>query len=228
MENCVSGAGDLMLLNLWGSDAKDVSIQVRQNTMVGAGLVLGIDQPRMPSGERPICVDFSANVANCAGPGHRAVLRFDQWHLEPLLSTQGAEEHLRALVALHEQHNVYAAGTRMLHHGQIGKSGFSHFAASQGKDLADWNRFWTQTDTGSTEGVVRFQGGDLFQRTLTNPQKLTPDDFRLRTDSPGYRAGHDGKDLGADVDLVGPGPAYERWKQSPEYQEWLKETGQMK
>ena len=226
MENCVSGAGDLMLLNRWGSDAKDVSIQVRQNTTVGACLVLGIDQARMPSGERPIRVDFSANVTNCAGPDHRAVLRFDQVNLEPLLSTQGAEELLRALVALHEQHNIYAAGTRMLHHGQIGKSGFSHLAASQGKDLADWKRFWTQTDTGSTEGVICFQGGDLFQRTLTNPQKLTPDDFRLRADSAGYRAGPDGKDLGADVELVGPGAAYERWKWTAEYQEWLKDSGQ--
>ena len=42
------------------------------------------------------------------------------------------------------------------------------------------------------------------------------------------RAGRDGKDLGADVDLVGPGAAYARWKNTPEYQEWLKETGQMK
>jgi hypothetical protein len=24
-----------------------------------------------------------------------------------------------------------------------------------------------------------------------------------------------------DVDLVGPGPAYERWKKTPEYQRWL-------
>jgi hypothetical protein len=228
MENCVTCAGDLMSLSLWGSDTKDVSIQVRQNTTVGDCLVLGIDQSQMPSGETPIRVDFSANVTNCAGPGHRAVLRFDQVNLEPFLSAQGAEELLRAVVALHEQHNVYAAGTRMLHHGQISKSGFSHLAASQGKDLADWNRFWTQTDTGSTEGVVRFQGGDVFQRTLTNPQKITPDDFRLRPDSPGYRAGPDGKDLGADVDLVGPGPAYERWKKTPEYQQWLNGTGQLR
>jgi hypothetical protein len=28
------------------------------------------------------------------------------------------------------------------------------------------------------------------------------------------------------VDLVGPGAAYERWKKTPEYQQWLKDTGQ--
>jgi hypothetical protein len=50
----------------------------------------------------------------------------------------------------------------------------------------------------------------------------------VSSDSPGYRAGKDGKDLGADVDLVGPGPAYERWKKTPAYQQWLKDTAQVK
>jgi len=39
-------------------------------------------------------------------------------------------------------------------------------------------------------------------------------------------AGKGGEDLGADVDLIGYGPAYERLKKTPEYQEWLKETKQ--
>jgi len=54
----------------------------------------------------------------------------------------------------------------------------------------------------------------------------TPEHFRLGPDSAGYRAGPYGKDL-ADVDLVGPGEAYERWKKTPEYQQWLEETGQL-
>jgi len=29
-------------------------------------------------------------------------------------------------------------------------------------------------------------------------------------------------------DLVGPGAAYERWKKTLEYQQWLKDTGQFK
>ena len=51
---------------------------------------------------------------------------------------------------------------------------------------------------------------------------------RLRAGRPGDKAGKDGKHLGADEDLVGPGPAYERWKTTSEYQDWLKEIGQMK
>jgi hypothetical protein len=55
-----------------------------------------------------------------------------------------------------------------------------------------------------------------------------PVDFRLADDSPAKGAGKDGIDLGADLDLVGPGAAYERWKQTPAYQQWLKDTGQVK
>ena len=78
------------------------------------------------------------------------------------------------------------------------------------------------------EVIARFKGGDLVAKFAADSAKLTPDDFRLRADSPGYRAGDDGKDLGADVDLVGPGAAYERWKMTPAYQQWLVETGQIK
>jgi hypothetical protein len=63
---------------------------------------------------------------------------------------------------------------------------------------------------------------------VTAAETVTPNHFRLRPDSAGFRAGKDGKDLGPDIDLVGPGPAYERWKKTPEYQQWLKETGQQK
>jgi hypothetical protein len=92
------------------------------------------------------------------------------------------------------------------------------------KDIDEWNRFWGAVEVGSLEGRARFQGGSLLERT--DLDQLTPDDFQLRPDSPGYRAGPDGKDLGADVDLLGPGAPYERWKTTPDYQEWLKETNQ--
>ena len=60
----------------------------------------------------------------------------------------------------------------------------------------------------------------------TAPDQITLDDFRLRADSAGYHAGGDGKDLGADIDRVGPGKAYDDWKRTPDYEQWLKETHQ--
>ena len=94
------------------------------------------------------------------------------------------------------------------------------------KRLDEWRQFSGSAERGCIQGSVKFQGGDLLARAATAPEQLTPEDFRLRPDSAGYRAGPDGKDLGADIDLVGPGPAYERWKKTPAYQEWLSSTGQ--
>jgi serine/threonine protein kinase len=95
------------------------------------------------------------------------------------------------------------------------------------KALEEWRRLWTLPDSHVISGVPRFCG-DIRSKLAAAPGEITPDDFRLGAGSLGYRAGKDGKDLGADVDLVGPGAAYERWKTLPEYQEWLKETGQQK
>lgn len=96
------------------------------------------------------------------------------------------------------------------------------------QDIAAWDRLWNIQPPGSLTGLPKYQGGDVYAIANSGSERLKPDDFRLRPDSPGYRAGKDGKDLGADIDLVGPGAAYERWKKMPEYQQWLKETGQRK
>ena len=41
------------------------------------------------------------------------------------------------------------------------------------------------------EGTIRFQGGDLLAKMELASEKVTPEDFRLRPDSAGYRAGKD-------------------------------------
>jgi hypothetical protein len=93
----------------------------------------------------------------------------------------------------------------------------TNLEASAGLDT--WNRLWEQPEEDSRAGVAKFKGG-------ADPRQFAAaggaDSWRLMLDSPGYRAGKDNHDLGADVDLLGPGPAYERWKQTPEYQQWLK------
>jgi hypothetical protein len=88
--------------------------------------------------------------------------------------------------------------------------------------LGAWNGLWQKPEEGTQTATPRFQGGDGegWQAAMREP-----DYWRLATDSPGKGAGEGGRDLGADVGLVGPGPAYERWKQTPEYRQWLKDTG---
>jgi hypothetical protein len=130
-------------------------------------------------------------------------------------------DFLRSSLSWKDNRNQFSPGSSIFSAWSYGD-----FSADGIKDLAEWNRFWRQDDSRCESGKVRYRGGDLLSRAEKAPEELTPEDFCLRPDSPGYRAGPDGKDLGANVDLVGPGAAYERWKKTPEYQKWLKEMGQ--
>jgi serine/threonine protein kinase len=95
--------------------------------------------------------------------------------------------------------------------------------------LAGWKQFWDDQEAGCVEGGrIRYIGGDVRDKASNTPEQLTPEDFRLHPESVGHAAGPNNEDLGADVDMVGPGPAYDRWKKTPEYQEWRKRTGQAK
>ena len=92
------------------------------------------------------------------------------------------------------------------------------------KTLADWGKLLGGKSIRSIQGNATFAGGDLFAKPLL---ELKTADFRLAKGSPGQGVLRGGKDLGADVDLVGPGEAYERWKKTPAYQEWRKQTEEL-
>jgi hypothetical protein len=94
--------------------------------------------------------------------------------------------------------------------------------ASSGLDT--WNRLWERPEEGSRAATAKLKGGTGPHHSAAARET---DYWRLLPDSPGHRAGKDSRDLGADVDLLGPGPAYERWKKTPAYWQWLKDTGQL-
>jgi len=228
IDNCVCAIGGIGF-GPADPDVRDVTIEVRNNTLVGNCLNLTLFfKPNLPGAgeaDRPLRLVFSGNVARWDMMSrNQAFLFFHQAQFQEPLPAAQAEAFLPHLVTLDEKQNVYRTGTPMLRL----VTDWKPLEGTRGQDLADWNRFWGQKNTGSVEGEIRFQGGDLTARARSAPENLTAEDFRLRADSAGYRAGPDGKDLGADVDLVGPGAAYERWKKTPEYQVWLKNTGQQR
>src|SRR5262249_33458852 len=96
------------------------------------------------------------------------------------------------------------------------------------KRLEDWNKYWPEPETGSAQGQAGWTRADVLTRLRDAPDQLRAEQFRLAPGSPGKGAGEGGRDLGADVDQVGPGAAYERWKRTPEYQQWLKDTGHVR
>jgi hypothetical protein len=94
------------------------------------------------------------------------------------------------------------------------------------KAVATWQKFWGRGEPGSLQGPVTFTGGDLPGRARSAALKLDARAFQLLPESTGHAATKEGRDLGADVELVGPGEAFERWRKTPDYQQWLKATGQ--
>ena len=129
-----------------------------------------------------------------------------------MLPPAEAEASLLRLLTWHGERNLYAVGSTFVMDADAKQQ-----PPPVRKAWRNGSSSGEPAEAGSMEGRVRYQGGDLLSRTGAALDKLTAEDFRLRPDSAGYRAGKDGKDLGADVDLVGPGPAYERRK-TPEYQ----------
>jgi hypothetical protein len=140
-----------------------------------------------------------------------------------------AEEQLLRLLDWRDRGNVYHKGSTSVDWTVLPHV-FEPAAVLPlvGETPADWRKLWKDPQAALTDGRIRYQGGDVLARVIATPDQLRPEDFRLRPDSAGYRAGKDGKDLGADLDLVGPGPAYERWKKTRAYQKWRQDTGQLR
>jgi serine/threonine protein kinase len=223
IQNCV-------YWNRWGATGstyddpaqlRDISFQIERSTFVGPhsfGVPL---RGPLPQASQPIRLKVTRCVFDCP-----RALTFDQTRKFPdkaaALEPAEAESMLLRRLQWQGEQNLFAVGSTAVGWSVNAKPQSPHGP----KSLEEWKQFWGTSETDSLEGRIRFQGGNLSSRSDADLDRLTPDDFRLRADSPGYRAGPDGKDLGADVDLVGPGPAYERWKKTPEYQQWLKDTGQ--
>jgi hypothetical protein len=230
-ENCLHRTGHCAISPYYDDAAlHDVSIQIKRSTFVSKTTSLWFICQRPVPGpsdrsqaSQPIRLEVSESIFDAP-----IVLAFEQSRqlLEKAAVPEPAETEaaLLRLLEWRGERNVFATGSTSVWLSAEGKR-----QTPRGpKNLEEWKAFWGAAETDSLEGRLRFQGGDLLSRTGADLDQLTPDDFRLRPDSAGYRAGPDGKDLGADVDLVGPGPAYERWKKTPEYQQWVKETGQVK
>jgi hypothetical protein len=217
IENCVfTGA---IFLNYRGAELgpTPARVELRRNTIVaGYGLRLDFGAvPHRPPSESigpAVRIHAAGNVID----GSRALLMLNQSGLSQPLSPAEAQALLRSFCDWREEHNVYRLGSGGL------QSCVRHVPIAPPDALAEWELFWGLSDTGTIHGAIRFQGRARFDRTEELDQ-VTPNDFRLGLNSAGYRAGSDGEDLGANVDYVGPGKAYERWKQEPDYRRWLAE-----
>ena len=233
VENCVQVGGALVSCGAFNGDARDAAVQIRRCSLIACVPVFCYfhTTPRDPDSGRTVRLLRAKVVESLIDSGQLLGVHRNPGFLdkENPLHDATAEDAIPRLISWHGTNNVHHrlgngppdAADAMIWWGS--PTGAQPVASVN--DLASWRKFWGSPETGCIQSEIRYQGGDLASRLTGGAVKLTPDDFRLRPDSAGYRARSDGKDIGADVDLLGPGPAYERWKKTPGYQQWLKERG---
>jgi serine/threonine protein kinase len=230
LDNCLQVGRISQSILFFGPAENALEIRITRNTVVSSVQPIHLFLKAAPSerdSAEPIRVDASGNVFDAV-----SVLQITQLQSfldkHRFLHPPEAAATLRRIAAWRDGENLYAVGGSSVHWNDANVHRNDTELGQGPKGLDDWKRFWGEPNAKSMEGRLRYHGGNLLYKVVADPDKLTPDDFRLRPDSAGYRAGKDAKDLGADVDLVGPGKAYERWKKTPDYQQWLKDTGQKK
>jgi hypothetical protein len=229
VENCLASTGWAgFVIHQNNSDARDVRMRVRRNTFVSTGVGLGYQANRPPKElikQRPdpkapeLRLEVTDNVI-ATGWSPWIALSDETKGDRNILSWREYLSLVPRLIALKDERNVYSNAP----------PAFLQIAAFRGdvpfhvavKDLDDWRKLWGVAKSTSVEGRVRFAGGDL--RKKGQEGQFVPADFRLAVGSPGQGVLPGGKDLGADVDKVGPGKPYDEWKKAPEYQEWQKKA----
>jgi hypothetical protein len=190
-----------------------VSVRLARSVL-GADLPVSVWVFTAPDAPAPIRLDASASIFDTL----RHILHFRHCVGDGPVPPGEAEALLRSLVSWNGQRNFYSEGIPLL---SLADKYRWLPPPHDLRSLADWKRFWESPETDSQQGRVHYQGGDLQWKARVTPGQVTPAGFRLHADSTG-------QGFGADVSLVGPGEAYERWKQTPEYQQWLKESWKIK
>jgi hypothetical protein len=218
----------------YADQVHQADIRLTRNTFAGGIAVpfgIGTVPEFVTSGSRPEAkrfrVEAENNIFAVTESPFLALPHAKEWREKPLAA--GAIKTLVAdLVEWRDRRNLYPPTVPFMMQQRPLPTGWGPLEPLVGSDqLAEWRKF-AGPDAATLCGAARFAGGDVGAQASPRaiPERVLPKHFRLLPQSPGSRAGKDGRDLGADVDLVGPGEAYERWKKTPEYQQWLKETGQ--
>jgi serine/threonine protein kinase len=146
---------------------------------------------------------------------------YDESGAGEALTRAEAQAFLRRLITWSEGHNAVSdASAPMTYYGYWGDPAPRATLLRDGPTPADWQQFWKLERATGSWGRIYFQTESLSEKVIEAPQTVSAPDFRLRGDSLGKKAGPGGKDLGADLDRIGPGKAYEEWKKTDEYRAW--------
>jgi len=220
LENCmISGPAGVRVFS--DSLGRNTNVVVRGSTLVATEHVLSFQTVNLDraaveavSGKPIVAFDTAQNVlAGQAGVFHSYTSYTGQTN-QP--QDAQSEALLPRLITWRERRNVYPADASVT---------FIGGGPQRTKPWSDWQALHGQSDADCEQGPIRFQGGSP-AAIVRSAAELPLLAFRLAPESAGHQTGEDGQDLGVDVDRLGPGAAYERWKKTAEYKEWRNRTEQ--
>ena len=208
MANCVQVGQLGLFVHFHRRDLQDVSVRIDQNTFVAvSGVRLVVPSGR---GLRPVEFGSSGNVFGVT----KAILEIERLRDMRRVAAggrQSADLEPSSLLHWSGKQNLFQTGGEMLAVWYQGRRVPAPWAP---RGLGDWERFWRGNEKDSLESSPSNAARSLYDRAVGDPSAITPESFRLPTDSPGRKAGPSGRDLGARIEWVGPGAGYEAWKQS--------------
>ncbi len=213
VENCIL-SGTAVKYNARSGTFRGNSLVLRRSTAVAPSLVaLSIDDALPPAG--PEVRGLRVTTSGCILDAAAQLLAFQTSQADPP-SPQQAEEWLKKLVSWSDQGSLYPPGPLLSVRGR------DRAITLPGEPTGpeQWRGFWKMAEAKVLAGTPRYAGGDLRALQRTNFEAVVADDFRLLADGPG-------QGLGAEVGLVGPGPGYERWKKSKDYQAWRQQADEV-
>jgi len=226
VENCVLTAWNIpLILECAHFPDRDSSVTLRGNTLLAKGCIavrVYGPPPQPPNGAHRGKAPFTTAGNLFVGKGSDG---------------KGKDSAFLALNIFADRDKVpLAVGVKFLREGFAWKGDKDLFALNistiwlawrDGIDGSEYVAMKDLPELGNYIGGSTVSGPDAFRCAgglLRTPADMHAADFRLAPGSPGKGAGPGGKDLGADVDLVGPGEAYEKWKKTKDYATWCKEV----
>jgi hypothetical protein len=205
LDNCISTAD--ATLGLWNVEHADgVVVECTHNTFLGKTPLL-FHLATNPKVRLPIRLTATGNIFS----PQQAVVQFRYWHFGPVYGDADLEALFPQLVSWQDRCNLYPPGGKIL--GIATGPHWQVRIAPGVKDLKQWHALWNQQLADSSQGVPKFRAADP-------AQAQQPESFALLPESPGRNRAGGGRDMGADVSLVGPGPAFEAWQRTMEYKNY--------
>jgi tRNA A-37 threonylcarbamoyl transferase component Bud32 len=229
IDNCILGGGERGLdFSRKSLDVRDVALRLRGNTLsLGRTLLLVHWQRDLPTDkggkEPPISIEMTGNVIDARLQFLRVLFNAYKADEKSLTAAQG-EAALLCLARCQMRDNLLPEGIGLLRFVQGWDTPLP--GSVERHTLKEWYQFWRLPADNSLQDRPIFVNADLADRLIKKATEVMAADFLLVPDTPG-KGGPWKLNVGADPDRIGPGPAYERWKKTKEYREWVKTTGQL-